>query len=410
MKASFDKEEMMAGLAELEKRVREHRSHGPLAASPDSRLDLDLAAIEAAVRSKSAAKPATADNAGLSVEFSRDQFARTPSVTLDVVPERELSASAGKPLDVAAPDLSRERIASSRAAAIDVLAEKEPRAPAAGRASPPPVPNAKRPGNVDAIPEKKLPASDTGTESAPSRPHRWIYAAAAIVIVIGSLLGGAGYVAGGKVFAALRSPSAPQKIDPSPEATAASPAPEATADVGAATPPATEDAAALRGGEAAPAPEPATQAATADTGLAAPAGAAAAANASPPPAAAPPPAAEKAASVTEPPPVSAAAPSDAKPAKPAKKPKKPTADKSDKDSKAKPHAKDKPEKVAKPHPAPEASTPPPAPARPQALAEPPPPPPPPPTPEPGVLGKASQAVGSITGTVKGWVGLDSGAH
>jgi hypothetical protein len=428
MKASLDKEELMAGLAELEKRVREHKPPaGRPAASPDRRLDLDLAAIEAAVKARSVANPATLKNAGLLAEPARSASAPSPSVTLDVAPDRELrafTASKGafsaRGLEVEAPDVSRERTPPPRPATIDLFAEKERSAPASGRPSPPPVADAappasklrqqapaSRPAKTDPVPETGFRAAAAGTESAPSRPHRWIYAAAAILIVIGSLLGGAGYFASGKVLAARRSPSAPQKLDPSPEAAAATPAPESTADVAPATPAPAEEtaAAALRGGDSAPLPEPATQAAhAAETSLAAPVGAAAASAIAAPPAA-------KAASVAEPPAPAAAPASETPDAKPAKKPKKHTADKSedksDKDSKPKRHAKDK---VAKPRPAPEASIPA-APAQPQALAAPPPPPPPAAaTPEPGVLGRAGQAVGSITGTVKGWVGLDSGAH
>ncbi|MFY9656567.1 MAG: hypothetical protein WAK01_08270, partial [Methylocystis sp.] len=101
-----------------------------------------------------------------------------------------------------------------------------------------------------------------------------------------------------------------------------------------------------------------------------------------------------------------------KPAKPSKKAKKATADKpedkADKDAGSKSHAKPKPEKIARPRTGPEISAPLP-PAQPQALAAPP-PPPAAANPDSGVLARAGQAVGSITGTVKGWVGLDSGAH
>ncbi len=346
MKASLDKEELIAGLAELEKRVREHKSPaGRPAASPDRRLDLDLAAIEAAVKARSVANPATVENAGLLAEPARNPSAPSPSVTLDVVPDRELrsfAVSKGAPkvkaLDVEAPDVLRERTPPFRPATIDLFAEKGPGAPASARVNPPPVTDEASPASkplqqvpmsrsveIDPIPEKGFRAAAAGTESAPSRPHRWIYAAAAILIVIGSLLGGAGYFASGKVLAALRSPSAPQTLDPSPEATAAAPAPESTADIAPATSAPAEEtaAAALRGGDSAPLPEPATQAAPpAVTSLAAPVGAAAALAIAAPPAA-------KAASAAVPPATAAAPASEAPDAKPAKKPKKHTADKSE---------------------------------------------------------------------------------
>ena len=430
MKASFDKQELMAGLAELEKRAREQRPSGRPAAAPSDRLDLDLAAIEAAVKSRRAPKPAAVEPTAVAPEQGHEA-APSQSTTI----EAALEAAALVAVD------PREQTAPSRSAAIDLFADKEFRAAASKQRSAPSAAAVKdaarlivelreqaspsRSPKIDSVPDNDLRASAPSTGSAPSRPHRWIYAATAILIIIGSLVGGAGWFVGGKVMAALQTPrSLRSKIDPPLESTAA-PAPERTADV----PPADAQETASTAGEgetASPAPQTqaavptvdatasqATQASQASPAVAAPPAAAAAAS----PTAAPPPAAKPVAAVDQPPaaatPPTSEAPA-AKPAKPAKKPKKPTADKSedksDKDSGSKHHAKPKPDKVSKPRAAPNDPPAAQAPAPPQALAAPPPPPPAAANPDPGVLARAGQAVGSITGTVKGWVGLDSGAH
>ncbi len=471
MTASFDKQELMAGLAELEKRVREHRpsNERPPAAAGD-RLDIDLAAIEAALKAKRGVKPAA--DAAPSVEPPRE--AQRSSRKLDVAPEPRVSSRAkeGSSVPTALEALTlrvespRDPVPPSRSATIGLVAQKDPKVSTSAKGSllgaiaienatriagdwtelPPPPP----PERIDSAakanfipvagPEAAAPAP---TASAPKRPHRWIYAAAAMVIVVGTLVGGAGWLVTGKVLAALKdsSKSAPKVMAAAPAlevkteaASAATPvaaeetasaAPAAAVEATPAEPVALSAAtvaeAPAQAMEAAAAPAPAQTAAVAlaPSTAAALASSAPAASA-PSTASAPPPPPAKAVAAVEQPPAAAPAPtSDApadKPAKPAKKPKKATADKSedkatDKDSGSKSHAKPKPEKVAKPHAAPETSAPLPPP-QPQALAAPPPPPPPPvaANPDSGMLARAGQAVGSITGTVKGWVGLDSGAH
>ena len=449
MTASFDKHELMAGLAELEKRVREHRpSNDRPAAAPGDRLELDLAAIEAALKAKSAAKPVA--NAAPSVETPRD--AQRSSRKLDVAPEQRASSRAKEGASVPAAleavtlrvDNPRDLARPARSATAELVAQKDPAGLTPTKLSalgaiaienttriagdwtelPPPPQSVKiaPAAKADLAPDSGLRASAPPAAAA-KRPHRWIYAAAAILIVVGTLVGGAGWLVSGKVLAALKQPS-----NSAPKAMAAVPAPELKAETAPAAPPVaaqeTASAAPAAAVEAAPpasaalgaAPAPEAQAQAVQAAEAAPAAAAV-----PPSAAVPPPPAKAVAAVEQP---AAAAPSPtsdapaAKPAKPAKKPKKATADKpedkADKDAGAKSHAKPKPDKIARPRVAPEMSAPLP-PTQPQALAAPPPPPSPPPAPvaanpDSGVLARAGQAVGSITGTVKGWVGLDSGAH
>ena len=101
------------------------------------------------------------------------------------------------------------------------------------------------------VPEKELRALSVEKESALSLPRRWVFMAAAILIVIGSLVGGAGYLAGRRDSAALQAPPALRKFDPPPETTAQAPAAEQTADAEPATPAAAEQtaSAAAAGGE-----------------------------------------------------------------------------------------------------------------------------------------------------------------
>jgi len=450
MKASFDKQELMAGLAELEKRVREHRpSNDRPAAAPGDRLDLDLAAIEAALKAKSIVKPAADPAPG--VDARRDA-ARSPR-TLDIAPDRELRASPRAREGASVPtaletatlrvDGLRDLAPPSRSATIELAGQKDLSASASAKGSalgaiaiqnptriagdwtelPPPPPQSERidfAAKVNLAPEAGLRASaPVPKAAAPGRPHRWIYAAAAILIVIGSLVGGAGWLVSGKVLAALQKPS-----NSAPKALAAAPAPEPRTEAARVTAEETASAAPAAAVETAPQAPAALSAAPAAgaTGAQAVQAAEAAPAAAPaPPPAIEPPAAKAVAAIEQPP---AAAPSPisdapaAKPAKPVKKPKKATADKSedkaDKDAGSKSHAKPKPDKIVKVRPSPGTSAPLPPP-QPQALVAPPPPPSPPPAPvaassDSGVLARAGQAVGSITGTVKGWVGLDSGAH
>ncbi|HTO79895.1 MAG TPA: hypothetical protein VMJ31_09000, partial [Methylocystis sp.] len=282
MKASFDKQELISGLAELEKRVREHRPSGRPAA-PGERLDLDLESIEAAAKSRRAlSKPAAVDVTAIYPEDARERAAPPQSTTIDVAPpEKDMRvSSAGSERAPVAATLEaaalfaadpREQTAASGSVAIDLVADKEFRASASGKGSSPGAAAAKDPAlrvvdpaspspsaKIDAIPDKEFRAPALGTSAAASRPHRWIYAATAILIVIGSLVGGAGWLVGGKVLAALQTPrTLRSRIDPPLAASAAVPAPEQTADVPPAPPAAAQETVAET---APPAPEP--QAAT----------------------------------------------------------------------------------------------------------------------------------------------------
>ena len=147
MKASFDKEELMAGLAELEKRAREQRPSGRPAAAPSDRLDLDLAAIEAAVKSRRAPKPAAVEPTTIAPEEGDDQAAPSQSTTIEAALDREQrvsSAGSARAPAAAALDAAalvavdpRERTAPSRSAAIDLVADKEFRAAASKKRSAP---------------------------------------------------------------------------------------------------------------------------------------------------------------------------------------------------------------------------------------------------------------------------------
>ena len=272
MTASFDKHELMAGLAELEKRVREHRpSNDRPAAAPGDRLDLDLAAIEAALKAKSAAKSAA--NAAPGGEAPRD--ATRPSRVLNAAPELRVSPRAKEGASVAAAlealtlrvDNPRDLASPSRSATIELVAQRDPAGQTSAKLgaienatriagdwsdlpAPPHQPEridsaAKVNFIPDAGPSSAAPAP---VASAPKRPHRWIYAAAAILIVFGTLVGGAGWLVSGKVLAALKQPSSP-----APKAMAALPAPElktetappvAAAETASAAPAATETASA----------------------------------------------------------------------------------------------------------------------------------------------------------------------
>ena len=63
MKASFDSKELLASLADLERRAREHGPSTPLAAIPSAQLSIDLAAILASVKSRSAPQAAMVEDA-----------------------------------------------------------------------------------------------------------------------------------------------------------------------------------------------------------------------------------------------------------------------------------------------------------------------------------------------------------
>ena len=204
------------------------------------------------------------------------------------------------------------------------------------------------------LPKKELRALSVEKESAHSLPRHWIYIAAAILIVVGSLAGAAGYLAGARDLAALQSLPALQKFDPPPETMAKAPAAGQT-----------EHGESAVAQAAAVAPPPAA------AGVTQPA--------------------ENALAVAEPPAVAAAPttpqPSVARLATPAKKPQNLTADNpDDKSEKQKPQS-NRHAKVAKPRSAS---------AAPQALAN---------------FSRAAQkALASLLGAVKGLAGLDSAAH
>jgi len=133
MTASFDKQQLMAGLAELEKRVRQQRLTDRPAAAPSDRLDIDLAAIEAAVKSRSAPRPTAVADPAISADERVDRAAPSRSPKLDVVPARELRGSAaaresapeGAAPEIAAllVDAPRDQAAPSRSATIELVAD-----------------------------------------------------------------------------------------------------------------------------------------------------------------------------------------------------------------------------------------------------------------------------------------------
>ena len=313
MIASFDRDELMASLAELEKRVREQTPSPRLAEAPSAQLDIDLAAILDLVRSRSPLNAIPIEDAARLVDDPPpDKAELSRSTAIIVVPEKELRASTA----------GRERAAS--AAALEEAARLAD--------DPPPDKAAlSRSTAIILVPEKELRASAAGKEIAPSRPQRWVYVPAAILIVIGSLVGSTGHHAGGRVLAALEAPPARQNLGPPPGTTAQAPAAEQAAEHGRA---AAETAA------VAPSPPPVAKAAP-ETAAQAPAAeeaaergpaAAEAATAAPPPPplaalAQPRPSAAKALVAVEPPAPAVAPPTPedtiAKPAKPAKKRKKP---------------------------------------------------------------------------------------
>ena len=191
MKATFDRRELMAGLAELEKCILQHTPSGRLAAAPSSQLDIDLAALLTSAKSGGAPKAVAVDDVVQLADVPPDQAAASDSATIDLAPDKDL-----------------------------------------------------RP-------------SSCGKNSVSSRPHRWIYAPAAIVIVMGSLVGGTGYFAGVKVLAALQALRAPREFDPPSQTTAQAPAVEQTTGAEPETPAAAEQtsSSAAPVAETPPAPE-----------------------------------------------------------------------------------------------------------------------------------------------------------
>jgi hypothetical protein len=167
--------------------------------------------------------------------------------------------------------------------------------------------------------------------------------AAAILIVIGPIVGGVSYLLGRRELSALSAPTAVPKFEPPPETTAQAPAAEHTADAQPAPPAVAKQtaSAAASGGETPPAPAPDAVPAEVEASAEPPAQAGAMTPLAPvaPPAAAavaPPPTAagstqppaENAPAAAEPPAVAAAEAPVTTPALPAN-PKKPTAGKSD---------------------------------------------------------------------------------
>ncbi|MFY9657125.1 MAG: hypothetical protein WAK01_11135, partial [Methylocystis sp.] len=203
MTASFDKQELMAGLAELEKRVREHRpSNSQPAAAPRDRLDLDLAAIEAALKSKSAVKPAADAAHGVDARREAQRSSRT---LVDVAPDRELRASPRAKERASAAALEavtlhvdglRDRAAPSRSTTIDLAAQKDLPASTFAEGSalgaitiqndtqiagdwtelpPPPQTQKISPAKINLAPEAGLRDSAPAPKAAASaRPHRWL--------------------------------------------------------------------------------------------------------------------------------------------------------------------------------------------------------------------------------------------
>ena len=343
--ASFDSQVLIASLAELEKCAGEHTPSTRLSEVPSAQLGIDLAAILASVKSRSAPQAAAVDDVARLADVPPDQAAASDSATIDQAPDKDLRRASG------------------------------------------------------------------GKNSASSRPHRWIYAPAAIVIVMGSLVGGTGYLAGVKVLAALQALRAPREFDPPSQTTAQAPAVEQTADAEPATPAAAEQTAS----SAAPVAEipPAPEASPVASGAKASAEQPAEADAMTPPALVAQPAAAVtptplAAAATPPTPAktlaavnySALAGASSKPkarvaetTQPVKERKKPSADKSEKhEPRSNRNAKSKPARVAKPHGAPGATAPP-------AVAN----------AEPDVVSDARRAAQEITGALKGWVDVDSRA-
>jgi hypothetical protein len=205
---------------------------------------------------------------------------------------------------------------------------------------------------VDLVPEEELGASAADKVNAPSPPYRRLLVAPAILIVVGSLVGGAGCYMGVQALVALQAPPALQKFDPPLETTAQAPAAEQTADGGSTV----AEAAAVM-----PPSTAKTQAAVEPLT----------------PAAAPPKPEAPVAKLT----------------KPVKERKKPSADKSKKhEPRSNRDATSKPARIAKRHEAPGAPAPP-------AMAN----------AEPAVVSDARRAAQKITGALKGLVDVDSRA-
>jgi hypothetical protein len=261
VKASFERKELSASLAEHEKCARERGPSTWLAAVPSAQLSIDLTAILASVKSRSATQAAVVEDAA--------------------------------------------RLSDNR----------------------------------------------TPNHSAPPRPNWRVSAAPAILIVIGSLVGSAGYYAGGVVASvAPQAPPSLQKFEPPPETTVRNA--EQTADAG----PAVADAAVIT-------PPTAAKTLAAIEPLA--------------PGAAPP---------------KAEAPV-AEPTRPAKKWKKASADKLEtQEPRSDRHAKSKPARVTKPRRAPVGAAP---------LAN--------TYAEPAVISDARRVTQTITGALKGLVDVDSRA-
>ena len=317
-------------------------------------------------------------------ELERPAREHGPATPLAAIPSAQLS------IDLAALLTSAKSGSAPKAVAVEDPA----------RLPPPDEAAASRSATINLAPDKDLHPSAAGKKSASLRPRRWIYAAAAIVIVMGSLVGVAGYLASSNVLMALQALRAPREFDPPLETTAQVPAAEQTADDEPATPAAAEQTASA----AAPGREtpPALEAPPVASGVKASAEQPAQADVMTPPAlvaqppaaaATPPAAAKKLAAIDRFAP--AATPSKpeapvAETTKPVKKAKKASADKSQtRETGTERHAKSKPARIAKPRGTPGAAV------TPDNVNA-----------EPAVISDARRVTQTINGIIQGWVGAD----
>jgi hypothetical protein len=216
MEASFDNHESMASEAELEKRLGEHMRSGRLSAAPSPQLDAYLATILASVGSRSAPEEG-------------DQATPPRSTAFILVPEKGLPASA-----------LMEESAASDAGGEDAARLASERGNQA---------SSSQSTALILVPEKGLLAPSVEKESAFSLGRRasslpmFIYAGtrratplsslvfivAAVLIVIGPIVGGVSHLLGRRELSTLPAPTAVAKFEPPPETTAQIPAAAAVA-------------------------------------------------------------------------------------------------------------------------------------------------------------------------------------
>jgi len=306
-------------------------------------------------------------------ELEKCVLQHTPSSRLAAAPSAQLD------IDLAALLTSARAVSARTAAAIE-----DPARPADdGRDQGVPSQS-----TIDFFLKMALRASAALSESASSWPHRWIYAATAILIVVGSLVEGSDYLAGDRV--ALQASPDLRISDPLEKMMAQVPAAAQTPDAERTTSGSAEQTAstAAPGGEAW-----ALASGAPSAGLRVGASAAQLAQAAATTPTAPvaqPPTTKAVASVGP----SAATSSKlqtpvAETIKPVKKPKKASADKSQtREPRTERHAKSKPARVAKPRGAPGA-------AGPHNVNA-----------EPAVISDARRVTQTITGVLNGLVGVD----